>query len=240
MSTGTHEKNRGSAPQKGGGSGKNRSLRIAALAIVVVGIAVLALGAIFFLGNRDEAARGEPVGDPSGGGQAGKYPIQVGEPGPGEEAPPIELSSTEGGAFELASARDETVLLYFHEGLMCQPCWDQLKDMEAQSGKFEALGIDRTVGITTDPLDGLEQKIEDEGISTPQLSDPDLAVSETYDTNSYGMMGDSRNGHTFIVVGPDGKIQWRVDYGGAPDYTMYVPVPDLLADMREGLEEGSS
>ncbi len=50
------------------------------------------------------------------------------------------------------------------------------------------------------------------------------------------MMGDSTNGHTFVVVGPDGKIQWRADYGGAPDYTMYVPVPDLLADMRAGLE----
>ncbi len=72
------------------------------------------------------------------------------------------------------------------------------------------------------------------------LSDPNLAVSKTYDANKYGMMGGSHNGHTFIVVGPDGEIKWRADYGGAPDYTMYVPVPDLLADMREGLEGGSS
>ena len=54
------------------------------------------------------------------------------------------------------------------------------------------------------------------------------------------MMAGSTNGHTFIVVGPDGKIRWRADYGGAPDYTMYVPTPDLLADMRAGLEKGSS
>ena len=239
MSTGTH-KNTGSAPQKNGGSAKSRTLRLAASAIVLIGIAVLALGVIFITGNRDEAAGGGSEGDPSGAGQAGKYPIQVGDPGPGAQAPPIELPSTEGGTFDLASARGETVLLYFHAGLMCQPCWDQLKDMEAQGDKFGARGIDRTVGITTDPLDGLEQKVEDEGLSTPQLSDPDLAVSEAYDTNSYGMMGGDRNGHTFIVVGPEGEIQWRADYGGAPDYTMYVPVPDLLADMREGLEEGSS
>ena len=82
--------------------------------------------------------------------------------------------------------------------------------------------------------------MEDEGISTPVLSDPNLAVSKTYDTNSYGMMGGSTNGHTFIVVGPDGEIKWRADYGGAPDYTMYVPAPDLLADMRVGLEKEAS
>ncbi|TML95264.1 MAG: hypothetical protein E6G10_28615 [Actinobacteria bacterium] len=34
---------------------------------------------------------------------------------------------------------------------------------------------------------------------------------------------------------PDGRIRWRADYGGAPKYKMYVPVGDLLADMRKGL-----
>lgn len=123
---------------------------------------------------------------------------------------------------------------------MCQPCWDQITDMEAQWGKFEELGIDRAVSITNDPLNALEQKVESEGISTPVLSDLDLAVSKTYDANSYGMMGGSRNGHTFIVVGPEGEIKWRADYGGPPDYTMYVPVENLLADMRQGLGKGSS
>jgi peroxiredoxin len=122
---------------------------------------------------------------------------------------------------------------------MCQPCWDQMKDMEARRGAFEDLGIDRTVSITTDPLSAVEQKVEDEGISTPVLSDPNVTVSGAYDANKYGMMGEGRNGHTFIVVGPDGEIKWRADYGGPPDYTMYVPVEDLLADMREGLEGGS-
>lgn len=60
-------------------------------------------------------------------------------------------------------------------------------------------------------------------------------MSKTYDANSYGMMGDSANGHSFIVVGPDGIIRWRADYGGAPDYTMFVPVPSLLADIEAGL-----
>ena len=62
----------------------------------------------------------------------------------------------------------------------------------------------------------------------------DLAVSRQYSTNQYGMMGDSRNGHSFVLVGPTGDIQWRADYGGAPDYTMYIPVEQLMADLRAG------
>ena len=100
---------------------------------------------------------------------------------------------------------------------------------------FQALGINEIVSITTDPLSALKQKVADEGITLPVLSDPSLAVSQAYSTNSYGMMGTSRDGHSFIVVGPDGTIKWRADYGGAPNYTMYVPVPNLLADIRAGL-----
>jgi peroxiredoxin Q/BCP len=36
-------------------------------------------------------------------------------------------------------------------------------------------------------------------------------------------------------VGPDGEIRWRADYGGSPNYTMYVPVANLVADLRAGL-----
>ena len=52
--------------------------------------------------------------------------------------------------------------------------------------------------------------------------------------NLYGMMGESRDGHTFILVGPDGDIEWRADYGGEPRYTMYVPVPKIIADLKSG------
>ncbi len=82
----------------------------------------------------------------------------------------------------------------------------------------------------------------DEAISTPILSDydpmyqPMLSVQEAYETNRYGMMGRMHSGHTFIVVDEDGIIRWRADYGGAPDYTMYLPVRNLLADLQVGLK----
>jgi peroxiredoxin Q/BCP len=115
-----------------------------------------------------------------------------------------------------------------------------LKDLESKSSQFQALGIDKVVSITTDPLDALKQKVEDEGLSTPVLSDPNFTVSQTYNANQYGMMSGTSDGHSFIVVGPDGRIRWRADYGGGPNYTMYVPIPTLIADMKEGLNGRSS
>src|SRR6266704_3453257 len=68
---------------------------------------------------------------PHGSSQAGQYAFQVGSPGPGEPAPEIRLPATDGSTFDLAAMRGKTVLLYFQEGLSCQPCWDQLKDIQS-------------------------------------------------------------------------------------------------------------
>ena len=227
MNTTTHKLGKGSA-KPSAVSRRKGGLHPALIASMVLGVAVIALGAIFFVSNRGSGSA------TAGSGLAGKYPFQVGNPGPGEPAPPIKLPATDGSMFDLASLRGQTVLLYFQEGVMCQPCWDQLKDIEKNWSEFQALGIDRIVSITTDPLDVLKQKVALERISTPVLSDPSVGVSRTYEANKYGMMGDSMNGHSFIVVGKDGVITWRRDYGGAPKYTMYLPVSNLLADLRTG------
>ena len=211
---------------------KSRSLSVGVKAAAFIVVAVIVLGVIFFLNNGNSSTAST--------GKAGNYPYEVAHPGRGEQAPPIRLLSTDGSTFDLAALRGKTVLLFFQEGLSCQPCWDQIKDMESNMKQFQALGIDRVVSITTDPLDALKQKVADEGISTPILSDESFSVSQAYHANQYGMMDGSRDGHTFIVVGPDGRIRWRADYGGAPNYTMYVPVPSLIADMREGLNGRSS
>lgn len=165
----------------------------------------------------------------SAGGQ-----YQVGTPGIGAVAPGFTLASSTGKTISLADYRGKTVLLYFQEGLTCQPCWDQLTDLEKQAPQVTAAGVDALVSITTDPVDLITQKTRDMHLSTPVLSDPTMAVSKAYHANDYGMMGHSRDGHTFILVGPDGTIRWRADYGGAPKYTMYVAPSQLLADLQAG------
>jgi peroxiredoxin Q/BCP len=134
----------------------------------------------------------------------------------------------------LADYRGKTVLLYFHEGLGCQPCWNQIRDLQNRPDLLKSLGVDQLLTITTGPADLVAEKMADDRLTVPALVDPDLTVSRSYQANQYGMMGTDRDGHTFVLVGPDGHIQWRADYGGMPNYTMYVTPDQLAADLRAG------
>jgi peroxiredoxin len=203
---------------------RKRRLSSTAKAALTIAVAVAVLGGIFVVSNLG----GSPVG-----GDA--YAYEVADPGPGTAAPLLRLAATDGSTFDLAAQRGKTVLLFFQEGLGCQACWDQINAIEADPESFRSLGIDVVVSVTSNPLDLLKQKVADDRITTPVLADPDLAASETYGANQYGMMGTTANGHSFVVVGPDGVIRWRADYGGPPNYTMYVPIDRLLADLRAGL-----
>jgi peroxiredoxin len=154
-----------------------------------------------------------------------------GQPGKGSTAPTFTLTSATGRQVSLSDFRGKNVLLYFQEGLTCQPCWNQIKDLEDNESALKTAGIDAVVSITTDPANLLSHKVGDEKLSTPVLSDPTLQVSRAYDANRYGMMGNMRDGHSFVLVGPNGTISWRADYGGAPDYTMFLPTKQIIADL---------
>lgn len=201
-----------------------------------VGLAVvLAIGGLYALTGRNSNDTTSQAG--AGGDGSSAYPYEIGSPGTGEQAPPVKLPATAGGTFDLAAYRGEQpVLLYFQEGLACQPCWDQIVAMQQDRAKFEALGIGPIVSITTDRLDLIEQKVKDEGITFPVLSDPTAKVSDSYDARSYGMMGGSTNGHTFVLVDKDGSILWRADYGGPPKYTMFVPDDVVLVELRKAIK----
>jgi peroxiredoxin Q/BCP len=113
-----------------------------------------------------------------------------------------------------------------------------MQAIQKDMAKFRALGIGPIVSVTTDPIDQIEQKVKDEGITIPVLADVGATYSSpsAWGTNRYQMqmMGD-RNGHSFILIGKNGRIRWRADYGGAPKYTMFVPDDTLLADLRKGM-----
>lgn len=125
------------------------------LLVRVGAISVVALAGLYLLA---QTAGGGGSGSASGG-----PPFAVGQPGPGAQAPPIRLVSTAGGSFDLAAQQGKTVLVYFQEGLGCQPCWDQIRDIEKDWGQFAALGIDSFVSIAGNPLEQLRQKAQDEG-----------------------------------------------------------------------------
>jgi peroxiredoxin Q/BCP len=195
-------------------------------------------GLIAFLALRNNSTSGTPGSAKSASQGSSGYQFAVGAPGPGQAAPAIRLPSTRGGTFDLAAYKGkEPVLLYFQEGLTCQPCWDQIAAIDQERGKFRALGIKTIVSITTDPLDLIKEKAQDEDLEMPILADEDAHVSDTYDARTYSMtwMKPPRDGHSFILIGKDGRIRWRADYGGPPKYTMFLPVDALITDLRSGL-----
>ncbi len=198
----------------------DRSRRKLGVALVASAAAVAALFGIYASAAPSQGELPAP----------GKISFITAEPASGS-APQMRLPSADGSTFDLADLRGQSTLLYFQEGLMCQACWTQLRDLENAQAELKAAGVDQIVNVTTDPADLLAQKVEDEGFSTTTVSDPTGEVSREFGALGVGMMGASMNGHSFVLVGPDGQIQWRADYGGAPDYTMYVPVPQLLADL---------
>ncbi|WP_460820235.1 peroxiredoxin family protein [Nocardioides korecus] len=218
-----------SKAQPASASVRRRRLVSRAAAIGAVLVVVGGLFAIYRTSAVDSGAAGTEA---SGG--TGKYIYQVGRPGPGDQAPPFSLPSTQGGTVSSSHFAGRTVLTYWHEGLGCQPCWDQIRSLEANRPALKAAGIDEVVSITSGPVDALKQKMGDDKLALVTLADTDLAVSKKYQMNQFGMMGDSRDGHSFLLIGPDGKILWRADYGGAPNYTMYVPVDRLLAQLKTG------
>src|SRR5205807_10306235 len=91
-------------------AGLPTSIKVGGIAL----LGILVLAAIFYASNR------------GGSGTADQAGFQVGRPGPGQPAPTFALASTAGGSLDLGSLRGKTVLLYFQEGVDCQPCWDQL------------------------------------------------------------------------------------------------------------------
>ncbi len=197
--------------------------------------ALVLLGAVagLFVAFKSGAKASNPTG-----GSGPTY--VVGSPGPGTVAPPLQLPSTSSGTFDLAAYRGQRVLLYFQEGVTCQPCWTQLQAIDANLNLFKTLGISHIESIAIDPVSALASTAKSYSISTTVLADPTGRVSSSYHANNFGMMNGSEDGHSFILVGRSGKIRWRADFGGPPHYTMYVPVNNLMTDMRAALSGASS
>lgn len=198
-----------------------RCRKIGVRTAIAAGVTAAVAGLFFMFSNASHSG-------------ASAYPYQAGSPGPGQAAPAFTLAASTGGKISLSRYWGKNVLLFFQEGLTCQPCWNQIADLQKHAAQLRAAGISQVLSITTDPVGAITQKTRDMGLTIPVLSDPGLAVSQQYHANSYGMMGSSADGHTFILVGPNGVIRWRADYGGPPKYTMFLPTTMMLAQMKAG------
>ena len=151
----------------------------------------------------------------------------------GNAAPDFSLPATLGQSFRLSDYRDKSnVLLFFNEGLACQPCLTQMQGLDALNSEFNGLNV-VVVSITGDSLQILKDWAQNSG---PRhglvLSDQNLQVSGMYDMlgPNVSMMPGSAPGHSFILVNKEGMIIWRQDYG---PYNMSVPNNEIIAAVNQ-------
>jgi len=160
------------------------------------------------------------------------------------KAPSFTLPTTSGKNISLSDyLGKKNVLLYFMEGVMCDPCFQQLKDIQTQYGKFRSLNID-VLTITVDPVNALVKDSTRFGITLPILDDgsDNLAVSKAYGMLDNSMHPGSRPGHSFVLISTDGNIVWKNHYypAGANimgmnmdmNGRMYVPVNEILQEIH--------
>lgn len=140
-----------------------------------------------------------------------------------------ERDVVDGREISSQSLRGKRTLLFFSEGVMCQACFEQIRDIEAVGTELESRGIG-LVAITTDSEKVLRQAIDQYGFSTPMISDEDRNMSAAFDALGQGMHSDTP-GHAFVLLDETGRVVWQRDYWLAPTRTMYVEPAKLLADL---------
>ncbi len=160
-------------------------------------------------------------------------------------APNFSLPSIGGPVVSLTDYRGRSILLYFHEGLGCPPCWQQNADIEKSMDRFRAMNISDVVTIVVDPLDAAREEYPKWKLTFPMLVDASKQVSTDYGALKNSMHPGVRPGHMFFLIDGDGNIRWQKDYyitgdssghHGTSSGRMYVPMSEFLADVGHAVQ----
>jgi peroxiredoxin len=148
----------------------------------------------------------------------------------GSTAPNFTLQDVAGGTFKLSDYHGKSnVLLLFNEGLSCQPCLQQMHDLDGLNAQFGGMNV-LVVSVTPDSVDQLRGWMAADGpLYGKVLADPGLVAFNLY--HPVGT-GGSMMTHTFVLINRASVVMWRQDYG--PD-NMYVQNTDILAAVTKAL-----
>jgi peroxiredoxin len=151
-------------------------------------------------------------------------------------APRFSLPTTSGVDFTSSEhIGKHNLLLYFSEGIGCGACWDQIVDLEADWGRFQAQDVE-LVSVMVDPLGQLKSEAAARGITGFVAYDGDKAVSERYNAMEASMHPGAKPGHTFVLVTKAGQMIWRWDWSGHGK-PMYLDVNELYRYVSDSLQK---
>jgi peroxiredoxin Q/BCP len=189
-------------------------------AVAVLGVAVVVAASFV----TPKAFDSSPAAGHDHGGQAMGAGLA-----PGATVPEFsERDVKTGASITSATLQGRRTLLFFSEGVMCQACLQQIKELDGVQAQLDTRGI-RLVSITPDSSDELRQAIGDYAIRSPMIADGDRDMSSAFNTLGQGMHGDTP-GHAFVLI-DGGKVVWYRDYWLPPSRTMFVEPSQLLADL---------
>lgn len=147
---------------------------------------------------------------------------------PGTIAPDFTLPSTSGKTISLSDYKGKNIFLFFNEGVMCAPCWQELSRLERFKEDFDTRNT-VIIPISVDDQKTWDPIIKEEKITTPILIDVDRRITKLYKAlGTPSSMHDDRAGHTYIHITPDGKIHSSADFPN-----MNVPTNVLLSHIDQ-------
>lgn len=202
------------------------ALIILIIATVVVGYSVASSKNQVKADNKQVAAA-DPMADHHGGSGAASNKKFV-PLAPGTVAPNFSLPSTAGKTISLSDYRGKNIFLFFNEGVMCSPCWQEVSKLERFRQEFDNLNT-VIIPISVDDQKTWDPILKEERITTPILIDADRKVTKAYKAlGTPSSMHDDRAGHTYIHITPDGKVHSSADFSN-----MNVPTSVLLSHISQ-------
>lgn len=204
---------------------KDKVLTYALVALIIITV-VVGYSVVSNKNQRkadNKQASTDSMADHHGGGNKKFEPLA-----PGTIAPDFSLFSTSGKTTSLSDYKGKNVFLFFNEGVMCSPCWQEVSRLERFKKDFDERNA-VIIPISVDDQKTWNPILKEEKITTPILIDSDRKVTKLYKAlGTPSSMHDDRAGHTYIHISSDGKIHSSADFPN-----MNVPTNILLSHLDQ-------
>lgn len=120
----------------------------------------------------------------------------------GDPAPAFTLTDQDGASVSLADFAGRRVILYFYPAAMTPGCTTQACDFRDNLASLGGAGY-VVLGVSKDSVEKLKAFQEEDGLTFPLLSDPELTVHQAYgaygEKNSYGRIVTGVLRSTFVI-----------------------------------------
>ncbi|MET0354438.1 MULTISPECIES: thioredoxin-dependent thiol peroxidase [Plantibacter] len=120
----------------------------------------------------------------------------------GDPAPTFTLTDQDGTSVSLSDFAGRRVILYFYPAAMTPGCTTQACDFRDNLASLSGAGY-VVLGVSKDSVEKLKAFQEEDGLTFPLLSDPELTVHQAYgaygEKNSYGRIVTGVLRSTFVI-----------------------------------------